>query len=219
MAKITTTGYSILAMLKQEGPVSTYELAQCMKGSFLRAIWPRAESRIYEEPKRLVREGLASSTSRPSGGRPRTEYRLTRKGRAALRRWVGEPSARFRYRSEALVKIAFAHHGSRDDLQRNVEQVRAESLADAEIYLEVAERMAGGAPLESDRAHLAALVDEFILEIIEARLRWARFATEFTREWPESSGSDATTAQTKAWWRATAKRLRAVVAEERKRAA
>ena len=49
MAKITTTGYSILALLAIR-PLPTYELAQRMKLSFLRAIWPRAESQIYAEP-------------------------------------------------------------------------------------------------------------------------------------------------------------------------
>ena len=107
MAKTTTTGFSILALLADE-PLSTYELAQRMKLSFLRAIWPRAESRIYEEPKRLVREGLARSKSEPSGDRPRTLYRVTRKGRSALRQWLSQPSQRFKYRSEALVKLAFA---------------------------------------------------------------------------------------------------------------
>lgn len=218
MAKITTTGYSILAMLTL-GPVSTYELAQRMKLSFLQAIWPRAESRLYEEPKRLAREGLASSRAEPSGGRPRTVYRLTRKGRAALRKWVREPSARFRYRSEALLKVGFAYQGSREDLRRNIEDLRAEAFEDARIFLEVAEQMVADGCPNLERAHLAALVDEFILEIIETRLRWARFAEEFSRTWPEPTGSEATAKQAKAWWEATAERLRALVEEEQTRAA
>jgi DNA-binding PadR family transcriptional regulator len=219
MAKISTTGYSILAMLTR-GPVSTYELAQRMKLSFLRAIWPRADSRIYEEPKRLVSEGLASSTSEPSeGGRPRTVYRLTRKGRAALLKWVREPNARFRYRSEALLKVGFAHLGSREDLRRNIADLRAEALEDARIYLEVAEQAIATASPASDRAHLAALVDEFILEIIEARLHWARFAEEFSRTWSEPSGNEATAEQARVWWKATAERLRELIEEEQTRAA
>jgi DNA-binding PadR family transcriptional regulator len=218
MAKITTTGYSILALLAI-GRLSTYELAQRMKQSFLRAIWPRAESRIYDEPKRLVREGLASSKSEPSGDRPRTVYRVTRKGRARLRRWLGEPSTRFRYRSEALVKLAFADQGTREDLLRNIEALRAEALDDAQIYLAAAGRVIEDGLSMPERAHLSALVDEFILEMIEARLRWARFAEKFSSKWAEPAGTETTAQQSSAWWKATAKRLRTLVDEEQDRAA
>ena len=218
MSKITTTGYSILALLAIR-PLSTYELAQRMKLSFLRAIWPRAESQIYAEPKRLVREGLASSKSEPRGDRPRTVYRITRKGRGALRRWLREPSTRFRYQSEALVKIAFVDRGDREDLLRNIEAMRSEALDDARIYLEVAERVIRDGPQVPEQAHLSALVDEFIVEIIESRLRWARFAEVFSRQWAEPVGSEATAAQAAAWWKTTAERLRTLVEEERARVA
>jgi len=218
MSKITTTGHSILALLSGE-PLSTYELAQRMKLSFLRAIWPRAESRIYEEPKRLVREGLARSSSEPSGGRPRTLYRVTRKGRSALRKWLAQPSQRFKYRSEALVKLAFADLGTREDLQRQIAEIRGEALADARIYLEVAEAALESDASPSERAHLSTMVDEFILEMIEARLRWARFAESYSRDWPETRGSEATAGQSREWWKATARRLRALCDEEADRAA
>jgi DNA-binding PadR family transcriptional regulator len=218
MAKVTTTGYSILALLAIR-PLSSYELAQRMKLSFLRAIWPRAESGIYAEPKRLLREGLASSKSEPSGNRPRTLYRVTRKGRAALRRWLREPSTRFRYQSEALVKLAFADRGTREDLLRNIEALRAEALDDARLYLAVAEQAVREGLLMPERAHLSALVNEFILEIIEARLRWASFAAEFSRGWAEPDGTQATAKQATAWWQATAERLRILIDEEQARAA
>jgi DNA-binding PadR family transcriptional regulator len=212
MAKIPTTGYAILAMLASQ-PLSTYELAQRMKLSFLRAIWPRAESRIYEEPKRLVREELASATSEPSGDRPRTLYRVTRKGRNQLKKWLSAPSQRFRYRSEALVKVAFADHGTREDLEKNIAELRDEALADAKIYLGVAHQSLQAGISPPEREHLSALVDEFILEMIEARLRWARFAEEFTRTWTEPTGSEATSKQAHAWWQSTAARLQRLVDE------
>lgn len=219
MAKITTTGFSILALVATR-PLSTYELAQRMKLSFLRAIWPRAESQIYAEPKRLVREGLASSKSEPTGDRPRTLYRITRKGRGALRRWLSEPSTRFRYQSEALVKVGCADRGSREDLLRNIEALRSEALDDARIYLEVAEGVVRSGGLDSpDRAHLSVLVDEFIVEIIESRLRWARFAEDFSREWGEPAGTETTAAQAADWWKTTAARLRTLIEEEQARAA
>jgi DNA-binding PadR family transcriptional regulator len=218
MAKITTTGYSLLALVANR-PLSTYELAQRMKLSFLRAIWPRAESQIYAEPKRLVREGLATSKPEPTGDRPRTLYRITRKGRDALRRWLREPSARFRYQSEALVKVAFADRGTRKDLLRNIEALRSEALDDARIYLEVIEMLARDGLRSPERAHLSALVDEFIVEMIEARLRWARFAEDFSHRWAEPAGTEATAVQAVGWVETTAERLRTLIDEEQERAA
>lgn len=63
---LTTTSYAILGLLSVR-PWSTYELAQQMDRSLGR-IWPRAQSKLYEEPKKLVRLGLAEATKGRSGG-------------------------------------------------------------------------------------------------------------------------------------------------------
>ena len=70
---------------------STYELVQYMRESNLRAIWSRAESQMYSEPKRLEQEGLAESSVEFQGERRRTMYRATRAGRTAwhsVSRWT-----------------------------------------------------------------------------------------------------------------------------------
>jgi PadR family transcriptional regulator AphA len=213
MAKISTTGYAILAMLSVR-PLSTYELAQRMKHSFLRAIWPRAESRIYEEPKRLAAEDLAKATSEPSGDRPRTLYSLTRKGRTRLGKWMREPNQTFRYRSEALVKVAFADLGTRDDLRRHIDEIRSQALDDARGFLAFAEHAVANGATRGDRVHLSALTDAFILEMIEARLRWADFADDFAGSWRAPSGGKAKERQAHEWWVETEARLRALVGDE-----
>ena len=111
MSKVTTTAYSMLGLLSLRA-WSTYELAQHMLRSNLRAIWPRAESRIYEEPKRLTREGLAEAEVLWRGGRRRTVYTITRRGRDALRRWLGQPSRRFSFRSEAAFSLRASTSGA-----------------------------------------------------------------------------------------------------------
>ena len=65
MPALTTTSYSVLALLALQ-PWTTYQLAKQMERS-LGFIWPRAVSRLYEEPKKLVAAGLA--TSRPEATR------------------------------------------------------------------------------------------------------------------------------------------------------
>ncbi len=49
---MTTTSYAILGLLAIR-PWTTYELTQQMQRSLSR-FWPRAESKLYEEPKKLV---------------------------------------------------------------------------------------------------------------------------------------------------------------------
>ena len=81
-ADLTTTSYAILGLLALRS-WTTYELAQQMDRALSR-FWPRARSKLYEEPKKLVAHGLARATTEAVGRRPRTVYSITAKGRRAL---------------------------------------------------------------------------------------------------------------------------------------
>ena len=111
---LTTTSYAILGLLAVK-PWTTYELAQQMQRA-LGQFWPRAESKLYEEPKKLVAHGLARSSSDMVGKRPRTVYSITPKGRRALEAWVPTPGEGPVLEFEQLVKVFFAEHGTKDDL-------------------------------------------------------------------------------------------------------
>ena len=65
--ELTTTSYAILGLLAIQ-PWPTYELAKQMRRS-LHYVWPRAESNLYAEAKRLVEGGLAQARSEPVGRR------------------------------------------------------------------------------------------------------------------------------------------------------
>jgi hypothetical protein len=54
---LTTTSFAILGLLAIK-PWTTYELAVQMERTLYRT-WPRARSRLYEEPRKLVAHGLA----------------------------------------------------------------------------------------------------------------------------------------------------------------
>src|SRR5262245_24409070 len=86
---LTSTSYAILGLLAIK-PWTTYELAQQMERA-LGQFWPRAESRLYEEPKKLVAHGLARASAEMVGQRRRTIYTITPKGRRALAKWVPTP--------------------------------------------------------------------------------------------------------------------------------
>src|ERR1700683_4362421 len=83
-------------------------------------IWPRALSRLYEEPKKLVAAGLATSRYEATGRRRSTVYTITAEGRDALAAWLAEPGTGPVLECEALVKIAYADQGTRDGLLANL---------------------------------------------------------------------------------------------------
>jgi len=62
---LSTTTYAILGLLAVQ-PWSTYELTRQMDRSLGR-MWPRAQSKLYEEPKKLVALGLATATEEQVG--------------------------------------------------------------------------------------------------------------------------------------------------------
>jgi len=181
--KLTTTSYVILGHLALRD-WSTYELAQQMKRS-TRHFWPRAQSKIYEEPKKLVAHGLAKATREYTGRRPRTIYAITPKGREALSRWLDEPTQLPVVEFDAAVKVQFAEQGTKEQLlvtlrsvREQAERVRAEHRALAADLLLPTTRF-------PDRRHVNELVMKFMWEQNETVLRWAAWAEEQVERWPD----------------------------------
>jgi len=169
---LTTTSYAILGLLAVK-PWTTYELTQQMDRSLGR-IWPRAQSKLYEEPKKLVALGLARATEERVGKRPRTRYAITPKGRRALARWLAEPSQPPSLEAEHLVKMFFAEHGTKADALATL----AASLAAGEAYL------AGAAPFQQ-RAAQTMLVGTFLSDLYALVAEWADWASEQVERWPD----------------------------------
>src|SRR6266540_2414695 len=98
--RLTTTSYAVLAQVAVR-PWSTYELAQ-QRVRYFRYVWPRAESAIYREVKRLSSMGLLEAKKEHVGKRARTVYSITEKGREALRAWLATPVSPFAMDFEAM---------------------------------------------------------------------------------------------------------------------
>ena len=118
----TTTSFAILGLLSLR-TWSTYELAKQVSRS-LHWFWPRAERKLYDEPKVLVADGLATASKSYTGERPRTVYEITDAGRAALTAWLDEPPAARVIEFEAMLKIFFADAGSIAQLVTTIEAWR-----------------------------------------------------------------------------------------------
>jgi PadR family transcriptional regulator AphA len=184
--RLTTTAYAILGLLSV-GDWSTYELAAQMKRS-LQFFWPRAASRIYEEPKRLTSLGYAAAIREPVGRRPRTVYRITAAGRDALRRWVDETAADGRtYESEPLVRLFFGNVGTKEAMLRAIDQVAGTARAALRSWIDVAGPYAEGRGMFPERLHVNALVMRLVFEISVVELTWAEWARAEVERWPAAS--------------------------------
>jgi PadR family transcriptional regulator, regulatory protein AphA len=179
--QLSPTSFAILGLLSIQ-PFTTYELAQQMDRT-LSWFWPRAASMIYEEPKKLVAAGLATSRVTFTGKRRSTVYEITDSGREALRAWLDTPAAGMRMEFEAMIKVAFADAGDVTQLRAAVREIRADAEARlAEILERSNEYAATGGPFP-DRLPIIAITGKLLMGQHEALIRWARWAEDAIGEW------------------------------------
>ncbi|HUQ63982.1 MAG TPA: PadR family transcriptional regulator [Acidimicrobiales bacterium] len=185
MRDLSSTSFGILGLLAVR-PWSAYELSKQVKRS-LAYYWPRAERGIYDEPKKLVAHGLATATTEANGDRTRTVYTITRRGRAALRHWLREPSAPPRFESEAILRMTFAENGTKDDLLAAIRSVREH----ADVLRTRAEAIirgyAEGRGPFPQRVHINALTGKFNISYVSMLERWAEWAEELVMtQWTDT---------------------------------
>jgi DNA-binding PadR family transcriptional regulator len=180
---LTSTSYAVLALLALQ-PWTTYQLARQMERS-LGWIWPRAVSRLYEEPKKLEAAGLAASRPGATGRRRSTVYTITPAGRQALAAWLAEPGAGPVLECEALVKVAYADQGTRDGLLANLAALIDDATAKLHFGEMIASAYLEGRGPFPDRLPLSGLMWRFLWEYHVTVLRWARWARDQVQAWPE----------------------------------
>ncbi len=183
MPALTSTSYAVLALLALQ-PWTTYPHARQMERS-LGWIWPRAVSRLHEEPKKLVAAGLAASRPGATGRRRSTVYTITPEGRQALAAWLAEPGAGPVLECEALVKIAYADQGSRDGLLANLAALIDDTTAKLHFGEMIAATYLDGRGPFPDRLPLSGLMWRFLWEHHVTMLRWARWTRDQVQAWPE----------------------------------
>jgi DNA-binding PadR family transcriptional regulator len=145
--RLTGTSYALLALLRQFGALTSYEIKQALETS-IENFWPVPHTTAYEEPARLAAAGYLSA-SQEEEGRRRRVYSLTEKGSEALREWASDPRlAPPQLREEAMLKV-FAgsdpgpvlesrrvwHEAKRAELEAMLAEVQAQK-GDAETAAE-----------------------------------------------------------------------------------
>ena len=180
---MTTTSYAILGLLAIK-PWTTHELVQQVDRS-MRRIWPRAQSKLYEEPKKLVAHGFARADDDWVGRRPRTRYTITARGRRALAAWVQEPGEGPVLEFEQLVKIGFADSGTKADILANLAATRAWVGAQNEENLATARAYLAGEGAFPERAALNQLAGRFLTDFYAMVAGWTEWATAVVETWPD----------------------------------
>ena len=177
----TTTSYAILGLLSVRD-WSTYELAKQVRRS-LRWFWPRTERKLYDEPKRLVADGLATATKQYTGQRPRTVYGITEHGREQLRRWLDEPPATRSMEFEGMLKLFFADAGSLDQLAATLTAIERDVTERLAELAEVNQHNLAGANKFPQRLHLSVLALRLHIEQEIVVHNWARWARAQAAAW------------------------------------
>ena len=180
---LSTTSYAILGLLAVK-PWSTYELTQQMERS-LGHMWPRAASKLYEEPKKLVEHGLARATEDRVGQRPRTVYSITAKGRRALGTWLQEPGGGPVLEWEQLVKVFFSDSGTKAGTLATIDAAldwaQARSTQTAAVGHQHLEQ---GDPFPERSAQNSVSV-RFLIDFYALVADWARWAHTIVETWPD----------------------------------
>jgi PadR family transcriptional regulator, regulatory protein AphA len=181
--RMSTTTYAVLGLLAIK-PWTTHELVHQVQLS-LRRFWPRTESKLYEEPKKLVVLGYATARDEWVGRRRRVRYTITEDGRTALARWLSRPGEGPTLEFEQLLKIHFADSGSKADVLANLaaalDWVRAENAEN----VTVARAYLVGAGNFPERAPLNFLTGRFLIDFYAMVANWAEWARGVVGTWPD----------------------------------
>jgi PadR family transcriptional regulator AphA len=189
---LSTTSYSILGYLAVR-PWTGYELAKQMGRTF-HHFWPRAESGIYREVKRLVEAGWASASDEQVGRRSRTRYEITPDGARRLGEWLARPHSDGFLETEGLVRVLFSDHGTKEDLQRTLAVMSEDARARGHAMYDLTRAYAAGGGDFPQRAHINLLIAGFLVGFAEMVDGWSRWASDVVETWPDVAEREPDTA-------------------------
>jgi PadR family transcriptional regulator AphA len=183
MKELTTTSYAVLAQVAVR-PWSTYELAQ-QRVRYFRYVWPRAESAIYREAKRLSSMRLIEGRKEYTGKRARTVYSITEDGKEALREWLGTPISPFSMDFEAMLRVFVLPLGTKDDIIGTLKQVRADAQEMLQFSGEVKQEFIDGINVTQDQVYIRALAVDFFISLLNTVDAWAERTLAEIERWDD----------------------------------
>ena len=162
--KLNATSYVVLGMLSYRSATS-YDLKQWVANT-IGNFWAFAHSQLYDEPARLVADGLVSETVE-AGGRRRRTYEILPAGREAFQEWLATPTTeQTEVRDLGVLKLFFASFSEPVDLLRMARDRHESHRARADSYTE-------------QREEIADYADRWQVKTIELGIRYERCVEEF----------------------------------------
>ncbi|HZA41929.1 MAG TPA: PadR family transcriptional regulator [Actinomycetota bacterium] len=183
--RLTTTSYAVLAQVAVH-PWSTYELAQ-QRVRYFRYVWPRAESAIYREVKRLSSMGLLVGRKEYIGKRARTVYSITKKGKEALREWLSTPVSPFAMDFEAMIRLFVAPLGTKGQIVSTLNQVQDDVREMLRFAGEVKQEFLDGIAVTQDQVYIRALAVDFFISLLNMVDAWVQRTLEEIESWDDLS--------------------------------
>ncbi len=184
---ITSTSAAIHGLLAMQ-PGSAYDLAQRMKMRH-HFIWPRAESKLYEEVKRLATMKLVLAKGEKTGQRPRTVYRILPAGVRALAAWTKTPNEDPSLSFEALLKLVYADFGTIEDAHRHVAQTRELAENMCALGRRLATRATSGDSDLEGRNHVNVIAWRFLASYLAGMLEWSSVIEDALSQWDGTASS------------------------------
>ncbi len=179
---MTTSSYAVLALLDLK-PWTGYKLTHQAQRS-LRYAWPKSERLLYSEPKKLVELGFTTVHQEDNGKRTRNVYTITEEGRQALNESARTRTQPPRFEIEALLRVLFADHGSREDVLGALDEFKSDIGEHHQAIVELMRSYLDGGHPFPQRTHLSVLFATFQIEVFKSIERWIEFARDEIDEWP-----------------------------------
>ena len=169
--ELTTTEYALLGMLARYGEHSGYELLNLAETG-IGFFWSPAKSHVYAVLPRLESGDHARRRLVPQTGKPDKHlWRITPRGRAALRVWINtvDPDPMDSL-GVLLLKLFFGDHGDPDSLIAHVERYRDQASEKLRL-LQAIQESEPDPPSAGDQLPLITLRQG--LAVLDAHVRWA----------------------------------------------
>ncbi|MEH6568109.1 MAG: PadR family transcriptional regulator [Halioglobus sp.] len=176
--KLSPTSYAMLGLLARN-PQSAYELNTIMQTSLIRVYWPRAESHVYSEPKKLLLHNFVTEQKEQLSGRNRTVYTITDLGRQSLQDWLQEKgNSDLRLQSEFMLKLILADNGSAEDARATLAHSHKASTDDLKQAVAGIQQILDNPGYGVEGTPYNGIAINLMADMLIARRRWDSFALQ-----------------------------------------
>ena len=177
----TSSSYACLALLGDR-TMTASQVIEEMSTSGMRYLWPRAVSRLYEEPRHLCELGLAEVVGPKERGRG-TCYRMTAAGQQALRDWLEVPGGPPSFEYEALLKVYCSTHGSREQLLLQLATMKDHIARGYAKLMKTSAQLAADG-VAGPSARMSVLLFDYSRQELDMRARWVLETEREIARWP-----------------------------------